>query len=85
MSLNPHLITIAGVLATDGHSASARDLRQALPRFSRRDEILQELTDQQWIIPTVADRYKLNDARPGMDALKELLATTAELGLVAVP
>lgn len=46
MSLNPHLITIAGVLAADGRSASARDLRQALPRFSRRDEILQELTDQ---------------------------------------
>lgn len=78
MSLNPHLITIASVLAADGHSASARDLRQALPRFSRRDEILQELTNQQWIIPTVADRYKLNDARPGMDALKELLATTAD-------
>lgn len=78
MSLNPHLITIAGVLAADGHSVSARDLRQALPRFSRRDEILQELTDQQWIIPTVADRYTLNDDRPGMDALKELLATTAD-------
>ena len=78
MSLNPHLITIASVLAADGHSASARDLRRALPPFSRRNEILQELTDQQWIIPTVADRYTLNDDRPGMDALKELLATTAD-------
>lgn len=78
MSLNPHLITIAGVLAADGHSASARDLRRALPLLSRRDEVLQELTDQQWIIPTVADRYTLNDDHPGMDALKELLATTAD-------
>lgn len=78
MRLNPHLITIASVLAADGHSASARDLQRALPLLSRRDEILQELTDQQWIVSTVADRYKLNDDRPGMDALKELLATTAD-------
>lgn len=78
MSLNPHLVTIAQTLLEAGHGLSPAELRRALPRLASRDQILEELREQDWLAPAASSgRLELNLDRPGAGALLELIEVTS--------